>query len=88
MNTEHGMMKVRILHHSVFDIPYFYPMAKYTMEKVAGMYYLQEVKETASGFKLEKDGTFKFFFSYGALDRYGSGNWTMQDDQVVLQSRI
>lgn len=51
------------------------------------MYYLQDVKETASGFKLEADGTFKFFFTYGALDRYGSGNWTLADDHVVLQSR-
>ena len=51
------------------------------------MYYLQDVKETASGFKLETDGTFKFFFTYGALDRYGSGNWALQDDHIILQSR-
>ena len=69
------------------DYPYFYRMAKYTMEKVAGMYYLNDVKETASGFKLETDGTFKFFFTYGALDRYGSGKWTLQDDHIVFQSR-
>jgi hypothetical protein len=62
-------------------------MAKYTMEKAAGMYYLQEVKETASGFKLSADGSFRFFFTYGAVDRYGSGQWTIDDDHVVLRSR-
>jgi len=62
-------------------------MAKYTVEKVAGMYHLQDVKETASGFKLNPNGVFQFFFTYGAIDRYGSGTWTIDNDQVVLQSR-
>lgn len=62
-------------------------MKKLSLESLPGMYFLHSVKETESGFKLERDGTFKFFFSYGALDRYGSGNWTLRDDQVVLQSR-
>ena len=66
---------------------YFYCMAKYTMEKTAGVYHLQEVKTTASGFKLNPDGSFLFFFTYGAIDRYGSGNWTIDNDYVVLQSR-
>ncbi|MBL7741978.1 MAG: hypothetical protein JNN00_00755 [Chitinophagaceae bacterium] len=62
-------------------------MSKLTPERVAGMYYLNDVKETASGFKLETDGTFRFFFTYGAIDRYGSGRWALEDDHVVLQSR-
>jgi len=57
------------------------------MEKTAGVYFLQEIKETASGFKLNPDGSFRFFFTYGAVDRYGSGNWTVDNDHVVLQSR-
>ena len=43
-------------------------------KNITGEYYLQGVIETASGFKLNDDSTFEFFFSYGALDRYGSGN--------------
>ncbi|MEI9912817.1 MAG: hypothetical protein WDO71_26115 [Bacteroidota bacterium] len=62
-------------------------MGKYTVEKTAGIYYLQDVRETASGFKMNSDGSFQFFFTYGALDRYGSGNWTLDDDHIVLQSR-
>jgi len=58
-----------------------------SIEKIAGIYYLHGIRETASGFKLNTDGTFQFFFSYGALERYGSGNWTMVNESVILQSR-
>ena len=58
-----------------------------SIEKIAGVYYLHSVRETASGFKLNTDYTFQFFFAYGALDRYGSGKFTIQDDIIMLQSR-
>jgi hypothetical protein len=54
---------------------------------VAGEYYLQGVMETASGFKLNEDSSFQFFFSYGAMDRMGEGTWSVQGDSVVLNSR-
>src|SRR5258705_9602103 len=57
-----------------------------SIENIAGIYYLHGVRETASGFKLNIDGTFQFFFTYGALDRYGSGNWTLEGETVLLQS--
>lgn len=53
---------------------------------VAGEYYLRGVMETASGFKLDDDGTFQFFFSYGSLDRSGQGTWTLKDNKVILNS--
>lgn len=52
----------------------------------AGIYYLEGVMETASGYKLNPDSTFEFFFSQGALDRTGSGNWSMADDRIILNS--
>jgi len=58
-----------------------------SIEKIAGVYFLHSVKEAASGFKLNADGTFQFFFSYGALDRYGLGKFTIQDEFITLQSR-
>ena len=58
-----------------------------TIEKTAGEYYLLGVMEMASGFRLNADGTFQFFFVYGALDRYGAGNWTIENDHVLLQSK-
>ncbi len=62
-------------------------MKQRTVDNTAGMYYLHGVKETSSGFKLNKDGTFQFFFTYGALDRYGSGEWILEGNQVILQSK-
>lgn len=53
----------------------------------AGEYYLQGVMETASGFKLNDDSTFEFFFSYGALDRYGSGTWSIKNEKIIFNSK-
>ncbi len=54
---------------------------------ISGQYYLEGVMETASVFKLTADSTFEFFFSYGALDRYGSGKWTPENNNIILNSR-
>ncbi len=53
---------------------------------ITGEYYLQGMHEMASGFLLRADGSFQFFFSYGALDRFGSGKWMQQDGRVILNS--
>lgn len=54
---------------------------------MTGEYYLEGVTEVASGFKLNADATFQFFFSYGALDRYGIGNWQVKEGKLILNSR-
>ena len=53
---------------------------------VAGAYYLQGVMETASGFKLNPDHSFEFFFSYGALDRSGEGQWKQEKNEIIFSS--
>ena len=53
---------------------------------IAGEYFLQGVREIASGFLLKDDKSFQFFFAYGALDRHATGKWEKQDGQVVLNS--
>lgn len=53
---------------------------------ITGEYYLQGVMETASGFKLNHDSTFQFFFSYGALDRTGKGTWKLKNDKIIFNS--
>jgi len=55
--------------------------------KMAGQYSLSGVMETASGIELNEDSTFRFYFSYGALDRYGSGRWSVQNDNIILDSK-
>ncbi|HWR33932.1 MAG TPA: hypothetical protein VN451_10410 [Chitinophagaceae bacterium] len=56
------------------------------MQSIAGEYQLQAVHEMASAFLLKPEGDFQFFFSYGALDRYGSGKWILQNDVLILNS--
>jgi len=56
-------------------------------KNITGEYYLQGVMETASGFKLNADSSFEFFFSYGALDRYGSGKWSKINDKIIFNSK-
>ena len=53
----------------------------------AGEYYLSGVPETACGFKLTEDHYFQFFFSQGALDRFGEGTWEIKDGRILLNSR-
>ena len=50
----------------------------------AGEYYLRGVTEVGSGFLLKPDSTFQFFFSYGALDRQGSGTWRIKEKEIVF----
>jgi hypothetical protein len=55
-------------------------------QDLPGIYYLEGVMETASGFKLNPDHTFEFFFSQGALDRTGKGTWKQESDTIILNS--
>jgi len=55
--------------------------------KVEGVYSMEGVMETASGLKLNEDSTFEFYYSYGALDRYGSGKWAMKNNNLILNSK-
>ncbi|AXY78346.1 hypothetical protein D3H65_32060 [Paraflavitalea soli] len=71
---------------SVLLLPVFYIQAQ-TTSTMAGEYYLRGVMEVASGFKLNPDATFQFFFSYGALDRYGTGQWEEKEGKVILNSK-
>lgn len=71
---------------AVFILPAFCMQAQ-TSKTMTGAYYLRGVTEVASGFKLNADSTFEFFFIYGALDRYGTGSWQEKEGKLVLNSR-
>lgn len=53
---------------------------------MTGEYYLNGIPETAAGFRLDADSSFQFFFSQGALDRFGHGNWQVKGKRLVLNS--
>ena len=61
--------------------------AQTSVSSAAGEYYLQGVMETGSGFKLNDDSSFQFFFSYGALDRTAEGTWSVTGNSIVLNTR-
>lgn len=56
-------------------------------DSLAGEYHLQGVMETASALILKPDSTFEIYFSYGAMDRQGSGIWQFDKGKIVLNSR-
>lgn len=60
--------------------------AQQTPTVVPGIYYLQRQMEMASGFKINADSTFEFFFTYGALDRYGKGKWETKGNEIIFNS--
>jgi hypothetical protein len=60
--------------------------AQIRTDSPVGEYYLRGVMETASGFRLNSDSTFQFFFSYGALDREGQGTWKQEGSSIVFNS--
>lgn len=64
------------------------PLAAQQANDLAGSYFLKGVKETASGFQLKPNYTFTFFFTYGGLDRYGSGRWSQEKNTIVFNSRV
>jgi len=61
-------------------------MQAQTTLPTTGEYYLQGVMETASGFKLNADSSFEFFFSYGAMDRSGEGHWKQEGHNIIFNS--
>ncbi len=79
-------LKKIILIILILTVSYKMEAQQKTTAAITGEYYLTGVMETASGFKLNPDASFEFFFSYGALDRSGSGTWEKQDNMVIFNS--
>ena len=50
----------------------------------AGRYHLQGVMEVGSELLLTEQGTFEWYFAYGALDLAGRGRWRYEGADVVL----
>lgn len=56
----------------------------HAQNNMEGEYVLEGVREMACAFELNSDSSFEFFFSYGALDRYGSGRWALDKDNIIF----
>jgi len=53
--------------------------------KILGEYYFRKT-EMVAGFNFSADGTFRFFFSYGAVDRNASGTFEVDGNTLRLTS--
>lgn len=53
--------------------------------KLEGEYFFRKM-EMVAGFNFSADGTFQFFFSYGAADRNAAGSFTVEGNIVKLKS--
>ncbi|GAB5487809.1 MAG: hypothetical protein Pars2KO_13790 [Parasphingorhabdus sp.] len=54
--------------------------------KIAGIYYLRGVMETASGLKLDENGRYEWYLVVGSLDLVSKGVWHRQGDHIQLIS--
>jgi hypothetical protein len=57
-------------------------MAQITVE---GKYYFSR-QEMVAGFNFSANGKFEFFYSYGAVDRYATGTFSVEGDTLKLKS--
>lgn len=56
---------------------------------LSGNYYLEGGGEgVKSGFYLNKNYTFKFFFSKAGIERHGSGRWEADKNTIVFNGRV
>jgi hypothetical protein len=55
-------------------------------QELAGRYQLTGIHEMAAGFQLNADSSFRFFYSYGAVDREAGGTWHREGDTIRLQA--
>lgn len=52
---------------------------------IAGEYYFRKM-ELVAGFYFSADGTFQFFYSYGAVDRSATGTFSVEGNTILLQA--
>ena len=55
-------------------------------QELAGEYMVPNLREMVTGFLLKPDNSFQFFLTYGALDRYATGQWRREGDTVFFNS--
>lgn len=57
-----------------------------TQTKAAGEYQLVGIHDMAAGIRLTEQGTFDFFYVYGAVDRVAKGTYTLEGKTIKLKS--
>lgn len=61
-------------------------MCMQTSSFIRGTYALTGMREMAGAFRFSADGSFEFFYSYGAADRMADGRFTQEGNRIILKS--
>ena len=76
----------RQIQQSIVGFECSHKIAKTPDPKIAGIYYLRGVMETASGLKLDENGRYEWYLAVGSLDLVSKGVWHRQGDHIQLIS--
>ena len=55
-------------------------------QDVVGTYRLHGIHDMAAGFEFNKDSSFRFYYSYGAADRFAEGTYIITGNKIILKS--
>lgn len=58
----------------------------HSQKTLSGVYSLRGIHEMAAAFEFNKEGNFRFYYAYGAVDRNAEGTYTVEGTKIVLKS--
>lgn len=70
----------------LFFIFLFFTITGMAQTKAAGEYNLVGIHDMAAGIRLTEQGTFEFYYMYGAVDRFAKGTYTVEGKTIKLKS--
>ncbi|MFN8346854.1 MAG: hypothetical protein U0X91_17770 [Spirosomataceae bacterium] len=77
---------MKALLFSSFLLITFFAETTMAQTKVAGEYHLVGIHDLAAGLRLTEQGSFEFFYIYGAVDRFAQGTYTVEGNVIKLKS--
>lgn len=58
----------------------------HSQKKLSGVYSLRGIHDMAAAFEFNQEGSFRFYYAYGAVDRNAEGTYTVEGTKIVLKS--
>jgi hypothetical protein len=70
----------------LFFVSLFLNFTAMTQTEAAGEYQLVGIHDMVAGIRLTEQGTFDFYYVYGAVDRVAKGTYTLEGKTIKLKS--
>jgi len=58
----------------------------HSQKKLSGVYSLRGIHDMAAAFEFNQEGSFRFYYAYGAVDRNAEGTYTVEGTKIALKS--